>query len=220
MTPPVLPVTERSVEISLDFGKGGLLSGFGGLNNFSGPYSAKEDGRMEIGPLASTTMAGSPEMMNQEQALLRALESVASYRLQAGGLSLFDADGKAIVRALPQEQTALEGTTWKCIAYNNGKQAVTSVVAGTEITALFGEGSVTGSSGVNTYRASYELRGRRLSIDFPSTTSVETGSDDEMAQEQQYLEAIADVTSYRIERDELTLMGAGGVTLAQYLAEP
>ena len=50
-------------------------------------------------------------------------------------------------------------------AYNNGKQAVVSGLADTEVTALFGEdGTLSGSAGCNRYNAPFE-RGRRQDQD-------------------------------------------------------
>jgi heat shock protein HslJ len=220
LRPVDLPQAERAFGLTLEFPTSKRLAGFSGLNNFSAPYEAQEDGSMTIGVLAATKMAGSPELMNQEQAFFDTLARVAAYRLEAGGLTLLDETGEPLVRARPQQNAALETTTWKCVAYNNGSEAIVSVLTGTEITATLQDGRVSGSSGVNTYSASYTLDGHRLVIEMPATTSAETGSAEAMAQEQAYLAALADVSGYRIERDELVLLGAGGMKLAEYVAEP
>ena len=48
-------------------------------------------------------------------------------------------------------------------AYNNGKQAVVSGVADTEVTAVFGaDGQLSGSAGCNRYNAPYTVDGDRL----------------------------------------------------------
>ena len=56
----------------------------------------------------------------------------------------------------------LAGTSWIVTGYNNGKQAVTSVINGTTVTAKFGsDGNVSGSGGCNSYSASYTTNGKK-----------------------------------------------------------
>lgn len=56
----------------LTFGDDGQVSGSGGVNRLTGAYSV--DGPvLTFGPLATTRMAGPPELMAEEQAVLAAL---------------------------------------------------------------------------------------------------------------------------------------------------
>ncbi len=49
---------------------------------------------------------------------------------------------------------------WQIIAYNNGKQAVVSVLSTSTVTATFGDdGTVSGNSGVNSYSGPYTTKG-------------------------------------------------------------
>ena len=51
------------------------------------------------------------------------------------------------------------------LAYNNGKQAVVSVLADTKVTAVFGKsGSLTGFAGCNDYNASYKASAPKIYI--------------------------------------------------------
>ena len=70
----------------------GSIEGNAGCNAFSGPYTAVGTS-MTIGPLATTRMAcSSPALDTQEQQLLTALQSVATWEVD-DGLTLRDWDG-------------------------------------------------------------------------------------------------------------------------------
>jgi heat shock protein HslJ len=79
----------------------GQVSGFSGVNTYSGPYTAGQDGAFKAGPLASTMMAGGPEASQLETGYLKALESATSYYAADGKLTLFSPAGAAIVVYLP-----------------------------------------------------------------------------------------------------------------------
>jgi len=76
------------------FGKDGNLSGFGGCNNYSGPYKATAP-KVTIGPLASTMMhCGEPAgVSDQEARYLAALQTAATYRVEGTRLELRTAAG-------------------------------------------------------------------------------------------------------------------------------
>ena len=82
----------------------GSIEGNAGCNAFSGPYTAVGTS-MTIGPLATTRMAcSSPALDTQEQQLLTALQSVASWEVD-DGLTLRDWDGatKVVLTMAPSE---------------------------------------------------------------------------------------------------------------------
>jgi heat shock protein HslJ len=82
-----------------------------------------------------------------------ALVQVTRYRVRNAKLELTDEDGKTLISLTPAP-TSLAGTNWDVISYNNGNQAVVTLINGTTITARFGEdGHVTGHAGCNAYFA-------------------------------------------------------------------
>jgi len=85
-------------QLTLEFGDDGTVSGSAGVNTFNGPCTVDGDA-IEIGPLATTKMAGDPELMEQEQAYLKALEASTRWNVASGKLELRDADGAAMVFA-------------------------------------------------------------------------------------------------------------------------
>jgi heat shock protein HslJ len=95
---PPLAGTAPSAEFSAD-----QISGSTGCNHYFGPY-AVSGSDITIGDVASTEMyCMDPEgVMDQEQAFLVALASVASYRLAGARLELLDAAGSVALACKPQ----------------------------------------------------------------------------------------------------------------------
>ena len=110
------------------------------------------------------------------------------------------------------EPKSLTGNLWQVISYNNGKEAVVSVILGIELTALFDEqGQLSGSAGCNNYTAAYEVEGGNITIG-PAATTRMMCSDPEgiMDQETEYLAALEMAASYEFEDDRLILLDAEG----------
>ncbi len=74
------------------------VSGHSGCNRFQGPLTVV-DTAMSIGPLVTTRQIcesdpdGGPTIMEQEQALIRALEAAVGYRIEGRKLTLWRGDG-------------------------------------------------------------------------------------------------------------------------------
>ena len=69
----------------------------------------------------------------------------------------------------PASASALVGPTWLMTAYNNGKQAVVSGVADTEVTAVFGaDGQLSGSARLQWFNAPYTVDGDKITIGAPA----------------------------------------------------
>jgi heat shock protein HslJ len=73
------------------------VRGHGGVNSFFGPY-VLDGSTLRIERLASTRMAGPAELMDQESALLDALQSARSWRVTGDVLELFDVRGAMLAR--------------------------------------------------------------------------------------------------------------------------
>lgn len=97
----LLPEGARSP--SLQFSDEGGLSGFAGVNRFSGSLNTEKliSGKWDVGPMVSTKMAGPPELMELEQRILSALDS-ADAIVSTGGSVVLTSKGKeslALLRA-------------------------------------------------------------------------------------------------------------------------
>lgn len=75
---------------SLDLANDGLVAGLSGVNRFTGQADAQGllGGRFELGPLASTKMAGSAEMLAFERRYLGVLDEADGIRVVDGKLEL------------------------------------------------------------------------------------------------------------------------------------
>jgi heat shock protein HslJ len=71
---------------------GGTVSGSTGINRLNGKAEV-HDGRLRFGPLMLTRMAGEPEAMDEESALVDALDDVTGFAVDGDRLRLLDADG-------------------------------------------------------------------------------------------------------------------------------
>src|SRR4249919_1648086 len=62
-------------------------------------------------------------------------------------------------------ESDLAGTSWEATGFDDGSQAITNVLAGTTLTANFGEdGNLTGNSGCNEYNGPYKITGNQIGI--------------------------------------------------------
>jgi len=184
--------------------EGDRVQGSDGCNRYSAPYAASGS-TLEVGPaIASTRMACAQPLMDQAEAFMRVLAQARAYRIQAGQLELLTADGKLLARHAPQPQT-LAGTSWRVTGYNNGREAVVSVIAGTNVTMTFStDGRVSGSAGCNRYSAPYVSEGPKLTFGaIAATRRMCTLPEGVMEQEQRFVKALEAVTSADVDGDRL-----------------
>ncbi len=193
------------------------ISGFSGVNTYGGEYSTDGDS-ISFGPMNVTLMAGEPEAMRTETDYLAALKAATRYRVTEESLELFDDRGSVLVRFSPGKKLSLEGTDWECLSYNNGKEAVVSVLTSAPISAQFADGTLSGVSGVNSYSTTYTLDAVKIAISPEIATTLMAGPDDAMEQERLYLAALPTAARVQIKQDTLTLLTADGARVAEYRA--
>jgi heat shock protein HslJ len=195
----------------------GSVSGTDGCNQYGAAYETNGE-NISIQPGISTLMACPEPIMNQAQSYMSALASASSYKISDNTLEILNKEGKTVL-TYKAGDTSLSGTSWTATSYNNGKQAVVSPLAGSEITAEFGEdGTLSGSAGCNRYTASYTVDGNSLKISPPASTRMMCATPDGvMEQEAAYLAAIQLAAVYELRGNSLTIRDADGSTLAQYV---
>lgn len=178
----------------------GRLSGFSGCNRFMGGYQLSA-GKVQIGMLAGSMMACPEPQMALEDAVRASLSGTLQYVIKGQQLSLAPATGPAL-SFTAQPAATLEGVSWEVTGFNNGRQAVTSAILGTHLSMVFEQGKVSGSSGCNTYRASFTAVENRLSIGPVMTTRMACAAEGVMQQEQEFIAALESVKVWEI-RDGL-----------------
>ena len=194
----------------------GQAAGDGSCNRFFGPYETSGGGDLRFGALATTLMACLEAVMEQEHAFLVALDSVDSYTI-AGPTLEMRSSGKVVLlfEAIP---VTLAGTSWRLTGINNGKQAVVSVVQGTEVTASFtDDGTLAGSSGCNNYRATWTAEGDSIQIGPAMGTKKMCPGEGVMEQEARYLEVLGLVTRFRLDVKSLEMFDDAGARQLHFL---
>jgi heat shock protein HslJ len=184
--------------------------GSDGCNRYGVPVSMK-GATITFGPRGmSTQMACAPDVMQQAESFIAALNGAKSYRVEGGQLRLLGADG-AVLATFAAQSKSLAGTHWNVTGINNGRQALVSVAGGTAVTMSFGnDGRVSGSAGCNLFNARYEADGTKIRIIAPAATRKMCPGEDVMAQEQQFLKALEAVTTLRVEGNRVEFRDAGG----------
>jgi heat shock protein HslJ len=160
-----------------------------------------------------------------EAAYLAALGKAATYTATAEALTIYDATGAEILRFTAGVSAGLTGITWHLRAYNNGKQAVVGVIAGTDPTAVFGtDGQITGNATCNTYFGPYTTAGSTISIGLLASTLMACPDTAQQDQETQYLAALQNAATFQVQGLNLEMRDASGAIQAEFagvaIAEP
>lgn len=96
--PVDLSETMREPQLVLS-GQDGQFAGSGGVNRLFGGFTVQGDS-LTFSPVASTLMAGAPEAMQQEQAIVGALAKVHGYRIAGDHLTLLGEAGEPVLTAV------------------------------------------------------------------------------------------------------------------------
>jgi putative lipoprotein len=96
--PVVVAEQMREPQLVLN-GQNGRFAGSGGVNRLMGGYIVDSNG-LTFSQVASTMMAGPPEAMQQEQAIVAALGNVRGYNIAGDQLTLVDDSGQPVLEAV------------------------------------------------------------------------------------------------------------------------
>jgi inhibitor of cysteine peptidase len=118
-----------------------------------------------------------------------------------------------------QNDYDLEGSTWTLTTFIPGDDIDSySPLCGTTITASFDDGKISGTAGCNHYSGSYSLVKEIIINEITSTEMACMEPSGIMLQETQYLNILHNITTYTIEKNQLTLSTKDGRALV-YLAK-
>jgi heat shock protein HslJ len=147
-----------------------------------------------------------------------------TYRLEASnavGESVSQEQVATVTEAAPDNPLA--GTAWQATAlYDAEVGGIGVVLPGTSLTVAFGPGGgVNGSSGCNSYSASYTVDGQSLSITPPGGTTMICGEPEGiMEQETAFLSALAAAGSFELSGNQLAILDASGQPVIDLVGMP
>ncbi len=194
-----LAALPRPVRVRFERGR---VTGSSGCNNVMGGYTL-DGNRLTLGPLAGSMMACPEPGMSIENAFKAAFAGTLRYSIKGDRLSLTSEAG-ATLSFEKEPAPRLEGVTWDATGFNNGRQAVVSLVTGTRIAFAFADGAIAGSSGCNDFRAPYTAEPGRITIG-PVSTSSRTCGEDVMKQEREFQAALKSAVKWAVEGGELDM---------------
>lgn len=204
-------VDQALLAITLRFDSNGSLSGFDGCNRFRGSYASSGNSVRIEGHLVSTRAACREALMRFATTYSEALSRVASFSVDGDQLRLENDEGREVA-VFELLASSLAGSSWQVTAYNNGEQAVVSILADTRITAHFGtDGRMTGGAGCNQYAASYSIEDGAIDItQVGATRRLCAEPSGVMDQEAGFLEALPTVATFQLEGERLSLRAPDG----------
>ena len=124
---------------------------------------------IQLGP---STLVGCPPD-SQADAFLAGLISAATFAVSGGTLELGLAlGGRMLLSTVPEPQ--LVGPEWQLLSYNNGREAVVSIQAGTQPTATFSSDGrlYPAPLGCNTFNGPFQTEARSISMGPFNTTRL------------------------------------------------
>jgi heat shock protein HslJ len=176
-------------------------------NSYFGDYAVDVD-TISFSNLGSTEMF-CEDTSDQEREYFDALAVVNTWSVEGAKMQL-SGDGVDLVFAqqVAPSDVSLEGTVWMLDSFIIGGDAVSSLEAGTSISATFADGQISGNATCNSYAGVVSLNGAGISISQIISTKMacQTGMD----QEANYLQTLEQVSTWRIEGNTLTLSADSG----------
>jgi heat shock protein HslJ len=207
----------QGTQITMNFLDGGKVSGTDGCNNYSTYYTVVNDRINFNKNIVSSMMACPDPIMKQAAAYTTSLLPAYSYKIDGIQLTLLDEGGKTL-STFTKTTSALSDTSWYVTSFINDKKAMVSALSGTELTANFSaNGNLSGSSGCNDYNSTYQVAGKGIKFGpIASTKKMCSDPAGVMEQENQYMTALAIVSIFNINDNELALRTSDGETVVTY----
>jgi heat shock protein HslJ len=115
-------------------------------------------------------------------------------------------------------ESNLSGTSWEATGFDDGSQTITNVLAGTTLTANFGEdGNLTGNSGCNEYNGPYKITANQIGIGpLSSTRKACSNPAGVMEQEAQYQAALENAQVFVVDGNTLELRLVDGTVAVKF----
>jgi heat shock protein HslJ len=170
-----------------------------------------------IGNLLGTQMSCGPIADAVETAYLAKLGKVTSFVINGTTLTLSDASGSPLLTF--SVSTATLVGHWNINAYlQTSGQAFSSVVNGSNPTAVFGsDGSLSGTTGCNTFNGTYQTNGDTITIS-PLATTRKACPPNLSDQEAGILAGFQTATHYEVTKGRATLFNGANQRAIELVA--
>ena len=191
----------------------GTVGGSTGCNQYTASYTVDGD-TLEIGQAVMTMIACPPPADAIERAYIAAFEQVTGWSLDGEELVLADDEDAELLRF----EAGTPVGSWEATAFLSG-DAVVTPIAGTELTATYGEDdALTGSAGCNRFTGSYSTDGGTIEIgELATTRKLCPEPAGVMEQETAYLAALQSAASFRVNGSALLLLSPDGTNVASFI---
>lgn len=198
----------QGTSVFATFNQDGRVTGNDGCNNFNGSYTVSGN-QLTLDPnMISTKMACQPDINQQAAAFVTALLATTRYELAGNLLMLYQGDVAGIT--MIDQGNSLAKTSWSVTSYNNGNQAVVSMIPETAVNMTFGDdGTVSGNSGCNSFTGQYAPSGSNIAVSQLASTMMACESPEGvMDQEAAFLAALQSAATWQIRGNELSMRTA------------
>ena len=210
-----LAIVPETVYADAEFGSN-RVSGFAGCNTYDAIYKAGGRTLLVSAP-ATTFMACDEATMAFEAQFLTLLQASRHYTARGDTLTVFDAERREILRFDAAPRNPLLGT-WDVTSFGVPPSTVVGLVEGTEMTAVFGIGTVGGFAGCNSYSGTYGSNGNIVRVSKLATTRLMC-EQPVMDQEAAFLEALQGAAVIESRGTSLNLTDRSGMLMVA-LARP
>lgn len=197
---------ERPSLYTLEFLSDGRYSVRADCNSGSGSWSSEK---------ATFTITGGPMTLaacsegSLDARFLELLAQVSRADREGDRLTLSAGSASMVFEAMPE--ISMAGTAWLVRGVNNGRQAVASVLGDTQLTISFSEdGQVAGSAGCNRFSGTFTVDAQTMSFSPLATTRMTCMGEGVVEQEQNFLAALASVTTWEVRAERAQLRTADG----------
>ena len=200
-----LPVAGTTV--TLQFGADGSASGTDGCNRYTTTFTTT-DPSIRIRRPATTMMACPETVANQATAFQSTLVAAEEFEVRGNQLTLLE-NGQVSATFVAANQQ-LASTQWQVLAYNNVREAVVSLLLGSDITVEFQEDAqVSGNAGCNDFFGPFETSDGSITIGaLGSTMRACSTPSGVMQQETEFLAALQSAATYTVEGNFLEMRTA------------
>ena len=197
------------------------VSGFSGVNSFSGLYKANGKKLIAEPGFISTKMMGSKEDMEFERLFLNSAVGADSWKTKKqNGKILLCIYNSTENSELIFAKASIKDTTWTLTAIlkNNGVQSIDADQTELPTLTFNEENTASGFSGVNYYTMDYNLyeAAKKLSFKPGASTLMDSGSKEAQELEQQFYIYLDQTATYSIFGNTLTLRSKDGKTLLEF----